>query len=350
MVPEPAGRAGENAVSDKIMSRPRFRALTSASVFQVPLEGTVLTLGIAGVVFGAVILFLFDAIGLTAEPGLGSLRPPLLDRLEPGGVAFTYWCWTPAVNGVATLLVELGLWSLFGVAIARTVISRVSEDEPMGVRTALSFAVSCLGRSWAYVGLFTSVMLLLSLPFLLPTLLGALPGVGPVLGPVTYVVISPLLILLAMFAVVTLLAAFPVGYFFFPAALAAREGPFLDCVAKALGYAFARPFLCVWNLFKMAVFAYALFYLGTRILPAVVRDMPTLYGLFPSSTHPAAGSDLAATAERIIRIVLRLITGGFVVAYLFSAGTLIYLNLRLEVDGIAFTGPTPEDPEPGAEA
>ena len=51
-----------------MLNRDRSPALTVHSAFQVPLEGTALTLGILGAVGGAVIVFLLDMIGLGADP------------------------------------------------------------------------------------------------------------------------------------------------------------------------------------------------------------------------------------------------------------------------------------------
>jgi len=326
----------------------RSPALTLHNAFQVPLEGTALTLGILGVVAGAVAVFVLDRIGLGADPIV--VQTSFLPDLEPKGFVFTHWCWTRPAHWIPTVIIEFLLWSFVGVAISRTVISRVSENEPMGVRTALSFAGRNFLNSVCFVCLIVGVLAILTVPMVVPSLAGMLPRVGHWLGPSLYIGLSWLLFLLALLTVATLLAGFPVGYIFFPAALAAREGTFLECVARALEYAFARPFLFIWDVFKMAVFAYCLHLIGNSVLPLVVKGMPTLYGLLPDGAHPVAMSEWAGLVERIIRIALRLLTGGFVVAYVFGAGTLIYLNMRLEVDNIDFSGPGPHDPVPGAEA
>jgi hypothetical protein len=331
-----------------MLDRARSPALTLHNEFQVPLEGTALTLGILGAVAGACIVFLLDTIGLGTDPIV--VQTSFLLDLEPKGFVFTHWCWTRPAHWIPTVVIEFLLWSFMGVAISRTVISRVSENEPMGVRTALAFAARNFVNSVSFVCLIAGLLFMLSVPMIVPTVVGLIPGLGEVLGPILYVAFSPVLFLFALLAVATLLAGFPVGYVFFPAALAAREGTFLDCVAKAVGYAFARPFLFIWDVVKMAVFAYCLHLIGNTVLPMVVKGMPTLYGLLPDGLHPVAASPVAAWVEKIIRIALRLLTGGFVVAYVFGAGTLIYLNMRLEVDNIGFSGPGPDDPEPGAEA
>ncbi|MBN2491043.1 MAG: hypothetical protein JXQ29_09350 [Planctomycetes bacterium] len=332
------------------MTRSRSRALTLHNVFQVPLEGTALTLGILGVVAASIAVYLLQAIGLRPDTSSGFLSASLWPPLQATGFVFTAWGWSAPTHWFATLLIEIALWALVGAAISRTVIRRVSENQPMGVRTALGFAACRSRQALAFLGLAVGVFLVLGAPLLVVTLIGRLPAVGPALGTGLYLLSAPVLLLLAMLATAVALAAFPVGYFFLPAALACREGSLLDCAARAIGYAFARPFLFVWDLFKVVVFACGIGYVGTGLLPWVVHGMPTLYGLLPAGAHPAGLSSVAAVLQDIVLAVARLVTGGFVAAYLFGAGSLIYLSLRLEVDGVDFAGPTPEDPEPGAEA
>ncbi len=330
----------------------RTKPLTQHNIFQVPLEGTALALGILGVAIGSLGVYCLHLLGLDARP-LGPAKLFPLDpsmNPDPGGFLFTFWRWTPKANWIATGVLELGLWCLVSTAIARTVITRVSKNEALGVTNALAFAATRFVRCFSFFGLILGILVLLALPLILPALVGLIPGVGSVLGSILYFLSAAFLYIFALFAVTALLAGFPVGYLFLPAALAAEEGSFLDCATRALGYAFARPFLFLWDLVKVALFAGVLYILGTRVLPWIIDAMPVLYGLLPGSTHPAGLSEFAAAIHKLLIIVIRIITGGFVVAYVFGAGTLMYLNLRQEVDGVDLTGPEPEDPEPGAEA
>lgn len=310
------------------------RPLSLHNAFQVPLEGTAVTLGILGAATGAGCVWLLGLLGLDFSP-LPPVLTSFLPRLDPGGMVFTVWRWSPPVHWAGTAAIEILLWSLIGTAIARTVVSRVVENEPMGVRTALAFAASHFTKSIAFVSLTVGGFVALSVPMLLPTLLGLIPGAGPALGTGAYLILAPVLFLLALLGVAVILAGMPIGYLFLPPALAMRDGTLLDATARAVGYAFARPFLFIWDVFKMAVFAVCIHHIGTHILPDVVRGMPTLFGLLPAGSHPAQLSETAQSFQHLVLILVRILAGGFVVAYVFGASTLIYLNLRLEVDGLA---------------
>lgn len=324
--------------------RPRASPLTHHPQFQVPLEGTAVTLGLLGVGCGAAAVWALNLLGLT-EPTLGPIRTALI-VFRPEGFLFTYWRWSGPAAAVPTLCLEILLWSFFGVAIARSVVYRIRHDAPLGVHTALRYAWQHWTEGLLFLGLLAGMACLLALPFLAATLVGRLPLVGTVLGTLVYIVGSPLLLLAAAGLVGALLAAFPVGYLFLPAALAAEEeGTFVDAASRAVGYAFARPFLFVWDTFKGLLFAYGLYFVGIWILPALVKGLPVLFGLLPAAWHPSGLGEVAALAQRLLVAVLRLLTGAFVVAYLFGAGAMIYLNLRLEVDGVPFTAPAGEADE-----
>lgn len=312
---------------------------------RVPLEGTALILGIIGVAAAATLTWMLGEIGFT-HPGL-SIETGALGRLEPRGLLFSFWGWATSIHPAATLLIELGLWPLIGVAIARTVIVRVTDNDPTGVRTALGFALRHLSKSLAFVGLICCTLVILASPYVLPTVASLIPGIGESVGPVLFVICGPAMFFFAFVGIFVVLAGFPAGYLFMPAAVAAKEGPFFDCASRSIGYAFSRPFLFTWDAFKIGLFAYLVYALGTKGLVWLIKDLPTLFGLMPSLVETSA---VAGEVQWIIVTLVRILTGGFVAAYVFGAGTLAYLNLRFEVDGIPYGGPNAGTPEPGAEA
>lgn len=176
--------------------------------------------------------FLGEGFALAMNPIYGLATPEL-----------SWW-----QNGI-TALVFFFVWSFFGAAVLRTAALRLTRDEPLSLREALSFGgKNCLTFLLApilvllFAGFFTlanmAAGLLMSIPFLGSSLLA--------------LVLFPLVLLSSILIVVSLAGGL-VGLPLMWAGISVEQNGALEALSRAYSYIFARPFRFFFGYFLLFV-------------------------------------------------------------------------------------------------
>ncbi|MEO6811933.1 MAG: hypothetical protein ABI353_22720 [Isosphaeraceae bacterium] len=229
------------------------------------------------------------------------------------------------------------VWGLLGGAIARIAVVRSAKGERIGLRSALGFA---LRKLLPLVGTPLCPFIAVA-AFLVPcALLGLLYQVP---GPAGVALAGVLMVfpLLAGLIVALMLVGLGAGWPLMVATVAAEGEDSFDALSRSYGYVYQRPgryalsivlawFLGVIGLVVVGLFAALTVHLATWGL-ALGAPHDRLIDLL--SNRPFRGDRFPASAHRFWLDVVGVLARGWVYSYFWTAAALIYLRLRLDVDG-----------------
>jgi hypothetical protein len=248
------------------------------------------------------------------------------------------------------------VWGVFGGAIARIAVVRSARGERIGLRSALGFALGKLPplvgtplSPFLAVGVFLAPCALMGLLYQVPGQLGvALAGVLMVLP------------LLAGLVMALMLVGLGAGWPLMVATVAAEGEDAFDALSRSYSYVYQRPgryalsiglawLLGVVGLVVVGLFAALTVHLAAWGLALGAPDdrLMNLLG-----NQPVAADGFSASAHRAWLSVVQILAQGWVFSYFWTASALIYLRLRLDVDGTPWNvvyqpePPAPSSPKP----
>jgi len=255
------------------------------------------------------------------------------------------------VYAILLAAIFLIVWSIFGGAIARIAAVHVARDEKISVRQAISFS--------------TSKILSFVFAPLIPLMIILLGGLAIAIGALAFyawhfgLLVAAFLFFLALLAgfAMTLTATGTIGGLNLMYPTIAIEGSdSFDAISRSFSYVFTRPWrmifyslvaliygaVCyeflhgfVFVLLKMAHFFAGSWLSGEAARTfAVIWPSPAIHSLVPKPNY-ASLSGVDAFGARMIKCWICLLVstlGAFVISFYFSANTIIYSLLRLEVD------------------
>lgn len=327
-----------------------LRSPMTARLFRIPFSPQLLIVALAGWVLfrGGVELL---GIVLYDEYLYAQFQSALFTRALPVGISL--FDVQPGVGAeIHPLMVAaiLGwgvlVWAVFGIAICRMVAVSLATAEPLPLRRGLAFAWSTKWSNLAYPMIAASSLALL---YATCGAIGALAGI-PGIGPVLLIVAMPVLAILALcFTIIAI--GYTAGAGVASAALATERNGSLDAVSRVFDYTFREPVYVLFATTLMLVFARFLFWAGHQVLlPSIEGSLlllwnsDTLREILDAALHnpafPRDGLDLpqrlATTAVSFGFATIEALIAAAVAAFLLSASTFIYFNLRRDVDGIPF--------------
>ncbi len=280
---------------------------------------------------------------------------PLWTIVSPGRSLFLRGnSWAQDATAWSKLLWALIVWSLFGVAIARTAALRFAADASLSLRESLRFSIQKLASSLGapllpLVGVFLLWMLCLALG-----LFGRIPMVGPAVVGVLWGI--PLLLAGLMTVVLLAIAA---SWPLMLSSVGTEDADAFDAFSRVFSYLFSRPWYALW-LAVVALFygSLLLAFLATMIeilLPLSEWAVASGMGEGRLRDMRLGGGDSIGLATGGVYIwdrVVGLALVGFATSYFWSATTIIYFLLRKSVDAISLDSvslpraePTPESEE-----
>lgn len=225
------------------------------------------------------------------------------------------------------------VWGLIGGAICRIAVAQVAADERVGLTDAVRFSlrkaaplVTAPLAPFVGVGFFAFLCAILGLFYWIPA-----GWMRELVGVLAF------LPLLAGLVMAILLLGLAVGWPLMQATIAAESEDAFDALSRSYAYVYQRPgrylayALLAWGLGTIGIlvvgtFVHALVELAAWGLSFGAPD-PLVVSLFRG--RPIAGSN-TLTAWLI---VTHLLAYGWLYSYFWTAGTIIYLLLRHDVDG-----------------
>ena len=286
----------------------------------------------------------------------------LLACLALMGYGILWFASTHWIYAICFFLPLLAIWSVAGGAIARAAALQAARDEKAGIGECLRFGVrkgvSFLASPLVPVVVFLLVGLVSSV---LPSLLGMIPGFGPIWIGATFGLVLIVAVLLA-FLLIGLLAG---GALMAPT-VAVEGSDTFDACTRSYQFVLARPWRATLYGIVAAVYG-SLCYVFVRFLlfltlgvahwivsilyfcsggevrPGASRwDLmypgPTFENFFPGKILPGGLTQFGGAdrfGSTLIYLWVLLVTGiliAWVISYLFSASTMIYLLLRKAED------------------
>jgi hypothetical protein len=275
------------------------------------------------------------ARGLTyiiAEP-LWIPVSPFMRVLEIDGVSATFF------HSLLSAMWAFAVWSIVGGAISRIAILELATGEKTSLGVALRFAAK---RTLSLVGgPFTAlfgfgVFGVFCAGF---GLLYRIPSIGPTIGGLLF--FAPLIFGLIM---ALILACLVMGWPLMVATIVAENEDAFDAMSRSSGYIQQRTgrFLVygllswglgVISLIAVVVFAGLFIHLAAwgvafgapnELIMKLLRDAPSGPMTWPARIHAGWAG------------LVGLLANGFVPAFFWTSATIIYLLLRLDVDGAAW--------------
>ncbi len=313
-------------------------------------------------------------LGLTALAGIAPMgRSSVIGAVRDMLVTIPVWLawrhtWFLLIYGIY----GLGLWALFGGALAR-MSALDAAGQGQGGLTGRAFAFA--GRRWVWLLLAPLLpVILVGLIALVLILGGALlfnwPGLD-VLGGLGFG-LALLLGLMIALLVIGLAGGFGLLY----PALAVEGADAIDAVSRAFNYLYRQPFR--WSFYTILTLVYGAvcqlfltvvvfltlaathFFVGLLVLRDTVPGLNRFEAIMPAPVLGALSYDmdssvlspLAKMAGVLVGIWVHLCIGllaAFAIAFYFSAHTWIYLFLRHGSDGTALEEITGDGPAGGRE-
>jgi hypothetical protein len=264
----------------------------------------------------------------------------------PGWLVQAHLVYAILLSGVFLIL-----WSVFGGAIARIAAVHVTRDEKISVRQAISFSTSKI-VSFVFAPLIPVMFILLD---------GFTIAFGALLFYASHpgLIVAAFLFFLLLVAgsVMTLAATGMIGGFNLMYPTIATEGSdSFDAISRSFSYVFSRPWkmlfysavalaygaICyeflhvfIFVLLKMShFFAWSWLKGSAANTFALVWPSPGMHALVHTPNYPALNRVDALGAAIISFWIHALVSvlGAFLISFYFSANTIIYSLLRLEVD------------------
>jgi len=269
-------------------------------------------------------------------------------------------CWLMRFHPVFTLiliLVCLAVWSVIGGAICRISALQTAQGEQIGAISALRFSLNRFGSFFTAPLIPLGMIILISLLMMLISLLVAIPGIGEIIGGLLFV-----LALLGGFIIALVTIGLVAGFNLMYPTIAVEGSDSFDAISRSFSYIFARPWHMGFYTLVAAVYG-SICYLFVRFFvflvllsihssvgPAINLDSSSMLGIrgklqaiWPTpqfhDLQPTINWNGLSMSESIGAALIWMwvalaaaMVMAFVVSYLFSVNTTIYLLLRKKVD------------------
>ncbi|MEW6026200.1 MAG: hypothetical protein AB1599_02750 [Planctomycetota bacterium] len=326
--------------------------------FSVALDIKKMFVGFIGLFCTMVIVGLVPVlIGQHLNPALKGITDPceLHKSAKEAIMAGTPWKIYTLFAGLYLALILV--WSYLGGIISRIAAVNITKDEGLGLGKAISFA------NKKYISLFSPFILSILgfLFFLVCNLLGGLVGRIPYVGELLVALLLPMAII-SGFIMVFIFIGYVFSARFFIATIAVESSDAFDAVSRSFQYLYAEPWRYIWYVLTAKVYGIvttAFVWIFGWMMIAVslgtvklgmgmkLQDILAMTGLFNCWPMPASAPVTYQIAAYIITFWLVLLVGmllAYVVSYIFSAHTIIYLLMRKKVDDIEMTELYEEEP------
>jgi len=283
------------------------------------------------------------------------------------------------------LLLLLIIWSYLGGAVCRMAALEATRDERIGVRAALAFAKGKFASFFAAPLMPVAAVAFAALFLFIGGLIGSIPAVGEVVVGLLFILA---IIAGAIIAFITIGAVAGCGLMF--PTIAVEGSDAFDSLARSFSYVYLRPwrlllYTVISAVYGLLCYAFLKFFarmalwmvgfcLGASMnwgsasvhtaqgtidqaekLTAMWRE-PAMFGTTPFwgefGAHDLAGASwVGGILIRCWVFLLATCVASFLVSFFYSAGTLVYLLLRWEVDATDFEDVyLEEEPQPAPAA
>ncbi len=323
--------------------------------FRIALDPRKITLGIGGIVLSVVFVFLAlllvfsltDPIvkdTLTEQRGLPALMQEMISILSStfqNDPALAY-----IISGIIALAGWL-VWAYFGGAISRIAAVEVARDERIELSEAAKFARDKY-RSlfWAPIAVVLAI-LFFGLCNVVVGLIGRIPlGIGQLLVSIPLV-----LALFSGFLMALLAVGLAVGWPLMVPTICVEGTDSFDAISRSISYIYARPWRYIWC--KLVAIAYgipcAIFVIWFTKLFVKLGLFTGRLGMgdasfnellnfcFHGATPPTALGKAAAIIFSVWIYLTIAAVLGYIISYIFTSNTIIYMLLRKAEDGTEMT-------------
>ena len=231
--------------------------------------------------------------------------------------------WNEHFAGLVQLLLAIGVWSLAGTFLCRRAATLFVGNDESTIRSAIQYSVLRYPASVAapLIPLFTA--------FLIGLLIACIGFFGrlPFLGHLWLTIASPVVMILG-FAIAFLLLVTAIGWPLMVAAVATDDCDSFGGLSRAYSGLTGRP----WHAFGYAVFSILI---GIVLISVVNLLIGTAFFCAVSCTGFGSGDEQAKSSLLSpLTIFSHIALSGVGVSFFWSAATVIYLLLRLEVDRV----------------
>lgn len=274
-----------------------------------------------------------------------SALPEGVPASEAGALPQSYLYESPSVPWWMYLVYGfwfLVIWSFFAGAINRIAAYRIARDESITIPEALVFAT----RTWTnhflailFIGIFIAACFFLCA---LGGLICRIPYAGEII-----LIPGFLLVLLAVFLIILLLAGLLFGFNIISAAIGVDKVDSFDAISRSYSYVLGRPWHTLLFTLLPMLFLFFFFYFAQFFLDLVLQsvgygmgekfDNIRRYILSRDYDNTLLGQDTTIIISGVALRIIYLLTGFFIVAtaiaYWLSANTKAYFLLRKDVDG-----------------
>jgi hypothetical protein len=283
-------------------------------------------------------------------PG-GGLVDHVYDLLVTGPVWLIF---THTVFFVLFGLWFLLMWSLFGGAISRIAAVQVARDEKISIRQAMNFAVGKLLSFGSAPLIPILIVIAIGLLVSIGSLLGNIPFLGPIIvGAFFFIALG------ASFVMTLVLLGASGGFNLMYPTIAVEGSDSFDAISRSFSYVYARPWRMLFYTLVALIYGSATYifvhyfvwimlvlthhFVGmgiyakaadTRDLLSVMWPSPSTAGRLSYHVHYETlnlGEKIGALFIRIWVMLLISFIGAFAISLYFTANTIIYYLMRVEV-------------------
>ncbi len=258
------------------------------------------------------------------------LVAPFLDLIASRSVS-------EAIRSVPGLLLTLAIWGIFGGAICRIAIARMTRQPIPGYYSAIAYTLRHGGAHWFAVAKMGALVLILS--FIL-AILGAMTCIPAVGGWIAWVVL-PAMILPAAMLVLAIAGVF-LGWPLLLGAAMTEESDSFDALTRSQCYLFQAP--VTWALtikigFLTHTAGYYLVRWFLRALAATLRHAAGGFGLISGGTmfgrnfpDPWTMPEVSSGAFVFWESMIKLAAVTWPIGFVFAFSAALYLALKARVD------------------
>jgi hypothetical protein len=271
-----------------------------------------------------------DAVGRITSP-VRDLSSPVLSFVT--GNPFGW----PGLHSFLSIIATVAIWGLVGGAVARIALVQLGWGQSLGLREALKDAV---GHARPLIVTPLLPILVVVLAALFCSLFGLLfhiPVVGPILGGL--VLIVPIILGVLMFVMIAALVA---GWPLMVVSIAAEGEDELDALSRSFSYLNHRLGLLAISVAFAGLVAIPGLFLVDLTVDGILGMMR--WGLLPTTPQAVldslSGVGVRGVDERWTQILpalwvglVRLTARAWIYAYFWTVASLIYLQIRRDVDG-----------------
>ncbi len=225
--------------------------------------------------------------------------------------------------GLVQLILAIVIWSLAGTLLCRRAATLFVGDDESTVRSAIRYSFKRYPASATapLIPLFTALIIGLLIAGI------GLFGRLPFLGSVWLTIVSPVVMIFG-FAIAFLLLITAIGWPLMVAAVATDDCDSFGGLSRAYSCLTGRP----WHAFGFWLVSALI---GIILMSVVNLFIETSFFCAISCTGSGSGQERAQTSlSPLLSSLFHLVKSGIGISFFWTAATIIYLLLRLEVDRV----------------